>query len=454
MAKEGVMTEAAHEDENGKRRWYKRPWFSFAGILMLLMGVLAYVCLLDGAPPQDADLLPDAVAGTDATNPLMVLCNDIGTGVRNSFGSLPLEVQDFRTGQEVALKSFVEAHERERTLLLRFISTDSATWAWPPSDEPARGAAGAGDVFGAVPLLQAHAVLLARSGRSAEATEEALAMVRLGHLLHLVHGEGYEMTRALAVQRWGETLLQECLRDSRDDLLFKRAQDVLAVSGPSIKAWIAAEKGFYRAIKGMVKRLDENDPEEWRRFGDASKRAYLFRPNRTLHIYAQRLRPMLAGLENDWLSGLKAMERSSRESSQAGWGQWIDAVTMNLLGASRINEFWRYKPGSHMDVVPVVAYHRMTLVVVALRRHELAKGRLPVKLEELVPEFLVQVPSDPYSNRPFCWDSIKRVLYSVGANGVDEGGDETLEAYPGLPLRELHMPEAFRDVVVKYQFGP
>ena len=49
---------------------------------------------------------------------------------------------------------------------------------------------------------------------------------------------------------------------------------------------------------------------------------------------------------------------------------------------------------------------------------------LPEKLQELVPEYLLQVPIDPYSDRPLIYrpEADGYRLYSVGHDGRDDGG--------------------------------
>lgn len=61
-------------------------------------------------------------------------------------------------------------------------------------------------------------------------------------------------------------------------------------------------------------------------------------------------------------------------------------------------------------------------------------GRLPQRLEELVPAYLPAIPADPMSAvvRPISYepDANDPVLYSVGLNGVDDAGSEA--AIPGV----------------------
>jgi hypothetical protein len=73
-------------------------------------------------------------------------------------------------------------------------------------------------------------------------------------------------------------------------------------------------------------------------------------------------------------------------------------------------------------------------------------------LEELVPNYLSAALLDPFSNQAFCWDRGKGLLYSVGMNGVDDYGDETMDQLPGYPARNLDAPYAARDIVMPYDW--
>jgi hypothetical protein len=70
----------------------------------------------------------------------------------------------------------------------------------------------------------------------------------------------------------------------------------------------------------------------------------------------------------------------------------------------------------------------LTLAAVALKRYQLRHGRLPEKLTALVPEIVREVPRDWYNGqslhyRPNADGSY--LLYSVGEDGRDDGGDPT-----------------------------
>ena len=67
---------------------------------------------------------------------------------------------------------------------------------------------------------------------------------------------------------------------------------------------------------------------------------------------------------------------------------------------------------------------RLLTVELALRCYRQEHGKVPVKLDELVPACLKAVPQDPFSAKPLIFrpQGTNWLLYSVGPDGVDNGG--------------------------------
>ena len=63
----------------------------------------------------------------------------------------------------------------------------------------------------------------------------------------------------------------------------------------------------------------------------------------------------------------------------------------------------------------------------AIERFRLAQNRLPESLTELAPEFLDRVPQDPFNGSEIRYKLLKPgyVVYSVDADGLDDGGRES-----------------------------
>jgi hypothetical protein len=72
----------------------------------------------------------------------------------------------------------------------------------------------------------------------------------------------------------------------------------------------------------------------------------------------------------------------------------------------------------------------------AIRAFQLTEDRLPKSLEELVPRELKSIPKDPFNDQDFVYQPGKDryLLFSVGPNGVDDGGVEEVKDQGDLLL--------------------
>lgn len=73
-----------------------------------------------------------------------------------------------------------------------------------------------------------------------------------------------------------------------------------------------------------------------------------------------------------------------------------------------------------------VAFMRSAQTALAVERFRLASGHLPQTLDELMPRFLPAIPEDPYDGHPLRYHLLAKgyVVYSIGRDGVDNGGRE------------------------------
>jgi hypothetical protein len=75
----------------------------------------------------------------------------------------------------------------------------------------------------------------------------------------------------------------------------------------------------------------------------------------------------------------------------------------------------------------VITQRRVTAAALAVRWYAADHGgKLPQKIQDLVPKYLPSVPQDAMAaNKPIRYidDPTKPILYSVGANGIDDGGN-------------------------------
>ena len=72
----------------------------------------------------------------------------------------------------------------------------------------------------------------------------------------------------------------------------------------------------------------------------------------------------------------------------------------------------------------IMAHERLLAAELALRCYQAEQGHPPARLDDLLTNYLSRVPQDPFSGRPMIYrpQSTNWLLYSVGPDGVDDGG--------------------------------
>jgi hypothetical protein len=81
-------------------------------------------------------------------------------------------------------------------------------------------------------------------------------------------------------------------------------------------------------------------------------------------------------------------------------------------------------------VMQVEAARRTVIMAIALKRYQIKHGNYPADLDSLVPEFVAAVPLDPVDGKPLRYrlnPDGTFLLYSIGGNGVDDGGNPAVE---------------------------
>ena len=146
---------------------------------------------------------------------------------------------------------------------------------------------------------------------------------------------------------------------------------------------------------------------------------------RLLCAYLEQL--TLACRAADWPAAQRLMPTAiEREiTARAGWHPFA-SVTVPAVRWTAARDFG------------CLAERRAAAAAVAIRRFALAHdGRRPKTLGQLVPADLAAVPLDPMSGRPLIYSpgGADPIVYSVGENGVDNGG---AERDPDRPMTADH----------------
>lgn len=148
----------------------------------------------------------------------------------------------------------------------------------------------------------------------------------------------------------------------------------------------------------------------------------VFKPNRTKRLLAQNLGLLIETAGRPY-KDVPQHDRDALKGNAVGHGLAGNAVGW-VLGVQLSANYH----GSAPLRCAVDLEHAVARLRLAARAYELEKGGPPPSLEALVPRYLDTVPADPFDARPLRYDPVRRLVWSVGKDLVDDGAAVTLEA--------------------------
>jgi hypothetical protein len=308
-------------------------------------------------------------------------------------------------------------------------------------------------------VLAARAFLCAERGETRSALEDGLTVVRFGHRLQRAHqGELIHMMSGVALKGHGLRIIREVAAHAPIDAdLAREFERRLHGYRTAPETWGRIWASEYQARKQMWEAV-RADPLGQQLDGDLAAylpegerhsalrslvpEAYVYHHNRSLTLDAEFMRSMQRDSFKPCAELEPPMEFVPRD--QNGMLRMVvspNSVGRILLAISTpdLRRFQFRRCGS--DTILAA-----TRAVLALEAYRDERGALPGSLEELVPEFLSEVPRDAFDGNPLRYLPERAVVYSVGADFIDEDGrveaDERDLDEPafrvGAPAQKLH----------------
>ena len=266
--------------------------------------------------------------------------------------------------------------------------------------------------------------ILLHNGQDKEAFDKILDHVQLGQRMQNAHGPLIDYLVGTAVRNMGLSQMQHWvgkthltpnqLQDYIRQLGLNPDQESVAFAN-TIKAEYQYQIGMLDAFRqGKITNSDS---------GDYHPRAIRFMPllnvSRTKALFAQADLILVKDAPRHY----NEAKLPDQDLDQSG------PVRMFLSGNSvgQIMYSWTI-----FAVVPSLAKKsqadtqlQATRIIFALRAYQLTHGNLPSDLKALVPEFLDAVPVDDFDGQPLRYSPDRNIVYSVGQNLKDDGGNDS-----------------------------
>jgi hypothetical protein len=260
------------------------------------------------------------------------------------------------------------------------------------------------------------------AGHPTLAAEAAANTIRFGSLIAQRPSTELELAIALDVMRNGldeaRRVLQSAPSEPRVCDILEQA---LVSSDVGITGFVYALRGEFVLLADQVRSFMTTEPIH----SDRSSLVWMVRtfpsfarkPETTLRMLADHFRIVRANVS------LPQGERSIPNPEVIYHVDWPKgAFRPNFYGELCMS---LVDPGvmalSRFDMTR--AERAGTLLLIALRRSQSVRRRLPDTLSELVPAFLAAIPADPMDGQPFRYRPDLGAVYSIGHDLQDNGGD-------------------------------
>ena len=148
---------------------------------------------------------------------------------------------------------------------------------------------------------------------------------------------------------------------------------------------------------------------------------YAFQPNRTLSEWASAVRAVKADIFSPPFTAEVRTRLAAVEQSEPHYGDYdFRLLRPNCVGSYAVAG---YLPGGTWRFVGRVAFwSESNRAIIAIARYRRKHGSPPPSLGALVPEFLDEVPRDPFdAGRQLGYDAEQGTLHTVGADGMFNG---------------------------------
>jgi len=407
---------------------------AFTAAMLLLFVVVAVLCT-DTAPPEDSDLQPVFADVPDDQNALL-LFEEAGDQIDQNIKEADPEHEgtswrDMLRYEERWDDEKVAAALRDNAEAIRLIERALSCPVPGPLMPGAKD-----DIHPSFvtvrPFLELEGKALCRKGRFAEGYACYMKGVRFGYQLGptIVMGDAGSLTKLVHVDRMTKYLPSTSF-DEETTASFIRNLDADRFTGEqfgqALKLFYARYAGIADLMKNTESEMGEAILQTALELQYVPMSPYHCQPNRTKRELADIVRKAL----KQWPADCTALPKRdnpftgppiSREgiSTTDKIRQFLTRNSFGdalLQGAGRdLSETFWWRQEENMRITAL-----QTLL--ALKCHKSETGSLPQSLDELVPAHLPAIRADDFDGKPLRYSPEKKLLYSVGEDLVDDGGD-------------------------------
>ena len=276
--------------------------------------------------------------------------------------------------------------------------------------------------------------LLLEEGKLDEAMGVSLSLIQLGHriqqaqgvVIHFLIGMAF---KSMGIERAIQVIEKDPLAAGRLIRLAKELERLPAADEALRDALRQEYVCFASTIELMAQGKLSVDLLEIHPAGPELflKIPFFLQPNTTKRLAGEFFRSLLSSIS-------KPMAETvpwdfTRRYGAEGVGMWLRPNSVGRRGLLILLPSIQSTPNQ----LRIEGFQMSALrALVALKRFRIARERLPASLADLVPDYLPDVPVDPFDGKPLRYSAEKRLIYSVGEDLKDSGGSEAEEFWEAL----------------------
>jgi hypothetical protein len=256
--------------------------------------------------------------------------------------------------------------------------------------------------------LRLEAVAAAREGDFATALTLLQQMHQLSARQIDGHGNLISFLTAVSLQGMAAELCCDLLEQGKADAAQVQAMAALWEDEPNgAEAWDAAVRMEIAIFSDVVREIEAGSLPNTPWYS-----GILLKPNQTLNRYHRRMRNLMEVSLKEF-SSLDAAQKAGLEMQPDR--RFLGKVLNPNYQGIQLAEGAESCVGIAKSLRKVWFIPRAMRVRLALHRWRAHHpDAWPATLDELVPNYLASVPTDPWNGKPLQWDSINLTIYAVG----------------------------------------
>ena len=246
-------------------------------------------------------------------------------------------------------------------------------------------------------------------------------LMKFGHLLQSSENNFLIYWLGVDIKKNANKLLGQWIKESQYEAqYYKNYSDRIAPylnnNGMDISLKIE-----YSQISNTIRKMSEGK-KEYKRFpkGKWILGGFLYNESRTLNEAARYFHQEIKNVNGDF-DKIRHISVISRDSASF---RLINYFTGNFMGKVMIDMMLPNFDGIVEQIFEFNARCNLIRLKLAIKTFKVQNNKLLDSLDQLVPEYLQQIPLDPFDKKPMRYNQQNRSIYSVGSDLMDGGGEK------------------------------